>query len=88
MLSDLLGLVPDGSDLGETVLEFVDHHFGFDVLCFVIVQFILDAHSMECVLARKNVEFPIKNGLKAKITHLTWINGDMFVLLLSLLLSQ
>lgn len=43
---------------------------------------------MESVLARKNVKFTIKNGFEAQIAHLTWVDGDVLVLLLSLLFTE
>jgi hypothetical protein len=43
---------------------------------------------MEGMLTWKHVELTIEDGLEAKITHLAWIDCDVLVLLLSMLLSQ
>jgi hypothetical protein len=43
---------------------------------------------MESVLARENIKLMIKNWLEADITHLRRIDCDVFVLLLSLLLTK
>jgi hypothetical protein len=48
----------------------------------------LDALSMECMQARKHVEFLLENALLAKITNLLRIDSNMLMSLLPLLLPQ
>lgn len=43
---------------------------------------------MEGVLAGKDVELSIENGLEAEVAHLARVDRDMLVLLLPLLLPQ
>ena len=72
----------------EACFDFADDDSYPNIFCVVVGQSILDAHSVEGMLAREDIKLPIKDGLEAKVTHLTWIDRDVLVLLLSVLLSQ
>ena len=43
---------------------------------------------MECVLAREDIELMVKNRFEADITHLGGVDGDVLMLLLTLLLTE
>ena len=72
----------------EACFDFADDNPHSAVFCIIVGQSVLDAHSVEGVLAREDIKLPIKDGLEAKVTHLTWIDRDVLVLLLSVLLPQ
>jgi len=79
-------LLLDRVDIVEEVVHTVDCSFHSDILGLVVMQFLLNAHAVESMSAREHIELSVKNWLEAKVAHLAWVDGDVFVLLLTLLL--
>ena len=69
-------------------LDLRNSHSYPNIFGVIVHKPVLNAHSMEGVLTWKHVELTIEDGLEAKITHLARVDGDVLMLLLSMLLSQ
>ena len=74
--------------MAEKTINLSDNCRNFDVFSFVIVQLLLNTHSMESVGAGEHIKLTIKNWFETQVAHLARINGNMLVLLLSLLFSE
>ena len=88
LLCQLLRTLLLSLDVIEAALELIQGNLHLDILGIVGVQPVLDAHSVESMLAREHIELTIKNGLEAEVTHLAGVDRNMLVLLLSLLLAE
>ena len=88
MLGYELSLVSDRVDLAKAALELVEHYFHLNILGLIVGKFVLNAHSMESMLAREHIELSIENRLEAEVTHLARVDRNVLVLLLPLLLPQ
>lgn len=82
------GILLDVLDMIKARLDFGDADFDSHIFCIIIDQSVLNTHSMEGMLAWENVEFTVEDWLEAQIAHLARIDGDVLVLLFSVLLSQ
>ena len=59
------GLFSNGINLLETASEFLDSNLGSNVLGVIIVKLTLNAHPVESVVTRKNVELLFEYRLEA-----------------------
>ena len=75
-------------NLAKKTLDLLDSLISARILALVILELLPNAFSVEGMQTWENIEFPLKNGLRANITLLCRIDGDMLVSLLSLFLSK
>ena len=78
----------DVFNLAKKTLDLLDSLVSARVLALVILEFLPNALSVEGMQTWENIEFPLKDGLRANITLLCRINGYVLVSLLSLFLSK
>lgn len=78
----------DVFNLAKKTLDLLDSLVSARVLALVILEFLPNALSVEGMQTWENIEFPLKDGLRANITLLCRIDGDVLVSLLSLFLSK